>query len=203
MRIRSFVFVIAVLAISIGAFGQAAPPVPSTAPAPPCPAMPGMPQGHGGMTVMYRHEMGKWWQNSETAKKLQLSESQISQLDQTFLDHRLKLIQVSADMEKQDLKLQSMLDADVPNEGQINSQVDQVLEARGKLEREHTMMNLELRKVLSLEQWRQLRSMHGGMEDHMFFHKTFAPGGKPMTAPLPPGAELLPPLPPAGAEDMF
>jgi hypothetical protein len=155
------------------------------------------------MTVMYRHEMGKWWQNSETAKKLQLSEAQIGQLDQTFLDHRLKLIEVSADMEKQDLKLQSLLDADVPNEGQISSQVDEVLAARGKLEREHTMMNLELRKELSLDQWRQLRSMRGGMEDHMFFHKMIAPGGKPGMAPLPPGAESLPPLPPAGPEDMF
>ncbi len=33
-------------------------------------------------------------------------------------------------MEKQDLKLQTLLDADVPNEGQVEAQVDQVL-ARG------------------------------------------------------------------------
>jgi len=158
---------------------------------------------HGGMTVMYHREMGKWWQNSETAKKLQLSEAQISQLDQTFLDHRMKLIEVGAQMEKEDLKLQSLLDADVPNEGQINSQVDAVLGARGKLEREHTLMNLELRKVLSLDQWRQLRSMRGGMQDHIFFHQTIGPGGKRMTAPLPPGAAPLPPLPPNGPEDMF
>jgi Spy/CpxP family protein refolding chaperone len=199
MRTRSLLLIMGTLIASIGALGQGAP---ATAPVPPCPAMPGGAPGHGNMTVMYRHEMGKWWQNSETAKKLQLSEAQISQLDQTFLDHRLKLIQVSADMEKQDLKLQSLLDADVPNEGQINSQVDEVLAARGKLEREHTMMNLELRKVLSLDQWRQLRSMHGGMEDHIFFHRTIGPGSKPGTAPLPPG-EPLPPLPPAGPEDMF
>jgi hypothetical protein len=37
----------------------------------------------------------------------------------------------------------------------------------------------------------------------MFFHKMIAPGGKPGMAPLPPGAESLPPLPPAGPEDMF
>lgn len=149
--------------------------------------------GPGEERVMVRHrEMGKWWQDSETAKKLQLSENQIAQLDQTFLDHRLKLIDYGADMAKQDLKLQTLLDADVPNEGQINSQVDQVLSARGKLERESTMMNLDLRKVLSLEQWRQLKAIRGdhGMGGNQFFYRfsTGGPGG--------PGAPPLPPLPP-------
>jgi hypothetical protein len=84
-------------------------------------------------TFVYRGELGKWWQNSDVAKKLQLSDGQISQLDQTFYDHKLKLIDYGAEMEKQDLKLQTLLDADVPNEGQVEAQVDQVLGARGKL----------------------------------------------------------------------
>jgi len=150
------------------------------------------------VNLIYRGEMGKWWQNSDVAKKLQLSEGQITQLDQTFLEHRMKLIDYGAEMEKQDLKLQTLLDADVPNEGQIESQVDQVLGARGKLEREYTMMNLDLRKVLSLEQWRQLKSIRGdrgGFGDRIFF-KTIQPGPGPITAPLPPG-EAAPPAPPA------
>ncbi len=38
---------------------------------------------------VYRGELGKWWQNSDIAKKLQLSDGQIAQLDQTFYDHKL------------------------------------------------------------------------------------------------------------------
>jgi Spy/CpxP family protein refolding chaperone len=158
----------------------------------------------GKVKIVYRGEMGKWWQNSDIAKKLQLSPAQTSQLDQVFYDHKLKLIDFAADMEKQDLKLQTLLDADVPNEGQIDSQVDQVLSARGKLEREYTMMNLDLRKVLSLEQWRQLKSLreqHGGFGDTVFFRKFSAPGappGAPVTMPPPPGA---PPLP--APDDLF
>ena len=154
--------------------------------------------------IIYRGEMGKWWQNSDVAKKLQLSPAQTTQLDQVFYDHKLKLIDYAAEMEKQDLKLQTLLDADVPNEGQIDSQVDQVLSARGKLEREYTMMNLDLRKVLSLEQWRQLKSLReqqGGMGDAVFFRHFSAPGAPPgpVTLPLPPGA----PPPPAPPEDLF
>jgi len=146
--------------------------------------------GHG--------EMGKWWQNSDTVKKLQLNDSQITQLDQIFLDHRLKLIDYGAEMEKQDLKLQTLLDADVPDEGQINTQVDQVLDARGKLEREATTMNLDLRKVLSLAQWRQLKSIRGsagGFGDKVFFHKIVPPPGGA-------GADAMP-MPPPGGDDMI
>jgi Spy/CpxP family protein refolding chaperone len=156
-------------------------------------------------TEMGHGEMGKWWQNSDTVKKLQLNDSQIAQLDQIFLDHRLKLIDFGAEMEKQDLKLQTLLDADVPNEGEISTQVDQVLDARGKLEREATTMNLDLRKVLSLPQWRQLKSIRGsesGFGNRFFIQKAVPPGEPgPMLAP-PPGASMLPPLPPPGNDSV-
>jgi Spy/CpxP family protein refolding chaperone len=154
--------------------------------------------------VVHR-EIGKWWQNADIVKKLQLSDGQLSQLDQVFYDHRMRLIDYGAEMEKNDLKLQTLLDADVPNEGQINNQVDQVLEARGKLERESTMMNLDLRKVLSLAQWRQLKSIRGdagGFGDRIFFHKMVPPPAGPETAPLPPGAMPALPAPPPG-DDPF
>lgn len=143
--------------------------------------------------MVIRHEMGKWWKNSEIAQKLQLNSGQVSQLDEIYYQHRLKLIDYGADMEKQDMKLQTLLDADVPNEGQINAQVDQVLAARGRLEREFTMMNLDLRKVLSLDQWKQLKTMHAehAHGDMMYFHKKVIPGpGGPG------GPETMPPLPP-------
>src|SRR5437667_2454870 len=59
------------------------------------------PPGMGGTVVagtagkrvfVYHGEMGKWWQNADIVKKLQLSEAQISQLDQIFVDHRMRLI---------------------------------------------------------------------------------------------------------------
>jgi Spy/CpxP family protein refolding chaperone len=154
---------------------------------------PGHP-GKGARVMMFRKEMGKWWQNSDVVSKLGLSDSQVSQLNQVFYNHKMKLIDYGADMEKQDLKLQTLLDADQPDEGQVNAQVDQVLSARGKLEREFTAMNLDLRKQLSLEQWRQLKTIRGAEAvpgDHMFFFKQKV---------MPPGAGVggddMPPLPP-------
>ncbi len=148
--------------------------------------------------MIYHHELGKWWQNADIVKKLQITDGQVAQLDQIFYEHRMKLIDFGAEMEKQDLKLQALLDADVPDEAQIGSQVDQVLESRGKLEREFTMMNLDLRKVLSLPQWRQLKSMRGAtgvFGDRIIFHKELPPGplppsGEPFALPVPPPDNL-------------
>ncbi len=157
---------------------------------------PGHP-GKGAHVITYRREMGKWWQNPDVVSKVGLSDAQITQLDQVFYNHKMKLIDYGADMEKQDLKLQNLLDADQPDEAQVNAQVDHVLAARGKLEREFTAMNLDLRKQLSLEQWRQLKMVRGGdatQGDHMFFfkQKLMPPGGPdemPVPPPPPPGLD--------------
>ena len=151
-------------------------------------------------------DMGKWWKDSDVASKLQLGDDQISRLDQIFYEHRMKLIDYTADMEKQDLKLQSLLDADVPNDGQVQSQVDQVLAARGHVEREFTLMNLDLRKVLSLDQWHQLKAIRekrGFGGDNIFYHRVgpgpqskFGPGAPDGSVPVP-----LPPPPPEGGLD--
>ncbi|HUK24483.1 MAG TPA: periplasmic heavy metal sensor [Terriglobales bacterium] len=129
----------------------------------------------GGITI--RREMGEWWKNSEITKKLQLSGAQITKLNQIFYDHRLKLIDYRASMEKEDLHLQNLLDQDQPDENQVSTQVDQVLAARGKLEREFTMMNLDLRRVLSVEQWRQLKAIQEqrGPDDRIFLYRKMGP----------------------------
>ena len=147
-------------------------------------------------------DLGKWWKDSETASKLQLGDDQLTRLDQIFFEHRMKLIDYTADMEKQDLKLQALLDADVPNDGQVQSQVDQVLTARGRVEREYTLMNLDLRKVLSLDQWHQLKAIRekrGFGGDRIFFrHVGPGPQGKVGTAM--PGDMFTLPLPPTPPE---
>src|SRR5271169_5529691 len=138
MKTRILILMAALL-LPLTLFAQASdPPDP---PPPPARAGGGPPmRGPRGFGPGGPGHMGEWWKNSELAKKLQLTDAQVKQLNETFLDHRLKLIDYRAEMEKQDLKLKSLLDEDVPNAGQVNAQVDQVLAARGKLEREFTMM---------------------------------------------------------------
>src|ERR1700741_2326849 len=48
---------------------------------------------------------GAWWKNSDVVKELQLTDAQVKQIEQTFLDYRLKLIDLRADVERQETKL--------------------------------------------------------------------------------------------------
>lgn len=140
-----------------------------------------------------KRELGAWWKNGKVAEKLNLTDSQIKQLEDTFYQHRMKLIDYTAEMQKADLALKQNLDGDNLNESQVNSLVDAVLAARGKVEREFTTMQLDFRKILSNEQWKQLRAIRGEDRDHFIIRR--APGPGHQDGPPPgtgPGSELLP-----------
>ncbi len=181
-------FLIAALFLPLTMFAQGPPPGGPGGPHGMGPHPGGPPGGHG--------MMGEWWKNSELAQKLQLTDQQKQQLDKVFFDHRMKLIDFQADMEKQDLKLQTLLDEDTPNESQVSTQVDAELAAKSKLEREFTMMNLDLRKVLSVDQWRKLKDMHehhgpDGPDRHIELHHDFRGDSR---------GEHMPPPPPDGQD---
>ena len=156
----------------------------STMPAPPPPG----PGGPGDRHIMmFKRELGAWWKNSDVAQKLNLTDSQIKQLEDTFYQHRLKLVDIGAEMQKADMKLQNMLDADTVDESAVNAQVDQVLAARGKMEREFTNMNLNFRKILTPDQWKQLRSIQGPPMHDRIFMRHMGPGERGNTTGGGPG----------------
>jgi Spy/CpxP family protein refolding chaperone len=129
--------------------------------------------------------LGSWWKDSDIVKRLQLSEAQVSRIEQTYLEHRLRLVDLRADLEKQELQLQPLLDADPPDQDRITAQIDAVTAARGRLEKEFALMLLAIRQALSKEQWTQLQTLQREREPRGYP----GPGG----FPRPPGPPLSPP----------
>jgi Spy/CpxP family protein refolding chaperone len=103
--------------------------------------------------------MGRWWKNSEVVKKVGVSDEQVQKIEHVFQDHRLKLIDVRAALEKEEVKLQPMIEADSPNDQQIMAQIDRVANARAQLEKANAQMLLDIRHILTLDQWKKLQSM--------------------------------------------
>ena len=134
-------------------------------------------------------DLGKWWKNSEIVRELQLSEAQSHQIEQTFFDHRLKLIDLRAELEKQEARLQPLVEADQPDEPKVSAQIDQVLAARGRLEKANAMMMLAIRRVLTVEQWRKLHALQERQRMHQ------RPMAHPFGPPAP-GAAPAAPSPP-------
>jgi Spy/CpxP family protein refolding chaperone len=104
-------------------------------------------------------ERGRWWTDPALAKKLNLTEDQQKRMDTIFQESRLKLIDLRASLQKQEVILRPLLEADQPNEGQVLAQIDKVAQARAELEKANARMLLGLRSVLTLDEWKQLQAM--------------------------------------------
>ena len=104
---------------------------------------------------------GKWWKDSDLMKRIGVNDDQVTKIEKIFQDHRLQLIDLHADLEKQEAILEPLVEADQPVESQVAAQIDKVAQARANLEKSDAMMLLSIRRVLSVDQWKKLRDMPG------------------------------------------
>jgi Spy/CpxP family protein refolding chaperone len=101
---------------------------------------------------------GRWWLDPALVQKLGLTADQQKRMDALFQQNRLKLIDLSADLQKQEAILEPLLEADRPDETQVLAQIDHIAQARAELEKANARMLLGLRSVLTLEQWKKLEA---------------------------------------------
>lgn len=107
---------------------------------------------------------GRWWNNPQLASKLGLTTEQQKKMDDIFQQSRLSLIDLVAAVQKQELIMQPLLDADPPDEAKIIAQIDRVAQARADLEKSNARMLLGLRRVLTPDQWKKLQDARGAMD---------------------------------------
>jgi Spy/CpxP family protein refolding chaperone len=155
------------------ALAQQPPAPPAQPPQPPQPAQPpqgrgpgmgrGMGRGYGapapqpGLGPMERG-MGRWWKNPEMVEKLGVTADQQKKMDDIFQQHRLKLIDLNASVEREEVTLEPMMAADQPDEARIVAQIDKVAQARAELEKANARMLLGIRRVLTPDQWKKLQA---------------------------------------------
>ena len=164
---------------------------------------------------------GMWWKNPDIVQKLSLSSDQQKRMDDIFQQSRLQLIDLKANVEKQEVMLEPMLSANPPDTNKVLAQIDHVASARAELEKANARMLLGIRGVLSADQWTKLQAEQRENQRFMLhFHPgpgfggeagfRTGPGHKGPGGPrenFAPGEPLslftLPPLPGSGAEQGF
>ena len=163
----------------------------------------GFGMGPGGMPG------GTWWKDSQLVQAIGLSDQQVQQIEKTFQDHRMQLIDLHANLEKAELQMEPMMASDQPNEAQVNAQIDKIAQARAALEKSNAQMLFAVRRVLTPDQWKKLQAQHrerrpfpamgtrgpGGPREEMGFRRERAPRARtpqpgqpaqPAPAPQPP-----------------
>jgi Spy/CpxP family protein refolding chaperone len=100
---------------------------------------------------------GRWWTRPAMAQKLGLTPEQTKKMDDIFQQHRLKLIDLNATLQKEDAIMEPLVGADQPEEAKIVAQIDKVAQARAELEKANARMLLGIRRLLTQEQWNKLK----------------------------------------------
>ncbi|WP_213806209.1 Spy/CpxP family protein refolding chaperone [Granulicella sp. dw_53] len=179
-------FSVALLSASCAIAQQPAPPSPDSAPGATAPAPPrrGGPEkrdmrmeggGGGGMRPGSRlGPPGMWWKNPDVIQRLTLTPEQQTRMDDIFQKSRLQLIDLKANLEKQEVILEPMLDANPPDTNKVLSQIDHVAQARAELEKANARMLLGIRSVLTADQWTKLQTSERG--HHRMFRGPGGPG---------------------------
>jgi Spy/CpxP family protein refolding chaperone len=107
---------------------------------------------------------GRWWKDAEVVKNVGLNDTQVQKIEQVFLDSRVKLVDVHASLQKEELKLEPLLEADNPDENAVLSAIDRITAARATLEKANAQMAFAIRRVLTPDQWKKLRTLHPSRE---------------------------------------
>lgn len=99
---------------------------------------------------------GKWWHMPRVVKRLNLADSQITQLDEAFYQSRLNLIRLKSDLEIEQFELETRLENEILDENTALEQYQRLEKARVKLGVERFRFLLKIREIVGFERFREL-----------------------------------------------
>lgn len=116
---------------------------------------------------------GKWWRMPEVAKQLKLTAEQQTKLDEVFNGSQTELIDLKADADKLGIELRAHLEKPQVAKKEAIAAAQKLGVARGKLFEREVAMMVDMKSVLTEEQWSVLRTkleermdrMRGDMRD--------------------------------------
>jgi Spy/CpxP family protein refolding chaperone len=123
---------------------------------------------------------GMWWKNPMVVQRLALTPEQSKKMDGIFQESRLQLIDLKANVEKQEVILEPLLSANPLDTARAMEQIDKVAQSRADLEKANAKMLLGIRAVLTPDQWTKLNERRGPGDFR-------PPSGEPPTAAATPG----------------
>lgn len=141
---------------------------------------------------------GRWWNNPKIVDKLKLTDDQRKAMDQVFQEHREKLVDLHANVQKAEIEMEPMVRADQPNESAVMEQIDKVAQARAELEKANARFLFALRAKLTPDQWKQVQDFR---QNHEGIHRQWRKGGRGPGSGPDQGGQTPPPPGPQGMLD--
>jgi Spy/CpxP family protein refolding chaperone len=101
---------------------------------------------------------GKWWQSEEYKRELKLTAEQSKKLEEVFQASVPTLKSLKKSLDQAESEFERLLERG--DDGSVMDQVERVEAARAELNKQHTLMMLRMKRVLTTEQWAKFNAMH-------------------------------------------
>lgn len=101
---------------------------------------------------------GKWWRRPEIIRQLGLTEDQQARLDMVFRGAANDLIDLKAEVDKRSIELRGELDQSQLSRVSIQKIAERLNDARSRLFSRELSMLVDMRGVLTDEQWSRMRN---------------------------------------------
>jgi Spy/CpxP family protein refolding chaperone len=102
---------------------------------------------------------GKWWKRPRIAQELQLTADQSAALEKIFARSKPNLIDLRADLEKKQFAYDQAMQSDTADRKQVEGLIETREQARAALQKELSLMELDMKQVLTPDQREKLVRM--------------------------------------------
>lgn len=103
---------------------------------------------------------GKWWYNQKVVQNLNLTQKEIRQLDQLYVDSHRKLIELKNAVEREQFELDALLNKKTVDDAKVRKQFKQLERARTDLANERLGFVIGVREIIGAARFQQLKTSY-------------------------------------------
>ena len=97
--------------------------------------------------------VGKWWKRPRVVEMLKITSDQQERLEEIFSKNRRAFIDLKADVERRQIDVEELMAKKDADPKKISSAIDALDQARLRLGKARTMMIVEMKGILTADQW--------------------------------------------------
>ena len=103
---------------------------------------------------------GKWWYNQKVVQNLNLTQQEIRQLDQLYVNSHRKLIQLKNAVEREQFELDTLLSKKKVDDAKVREQFKRLENARTELANERLGFVIRVREIIGADRFQQLKTSY-------------------------------------------
>jgi len=115
-----------------------------------------LPEFAGGQDI----PSGKWWYNQKVVQNLNLTQSEIHQLDQLWVDSQRRLIELKNAVEREQFELDTLLSKKTVDDAAVRQQFKRLERARTDLADERLRFVIGVREIIGPDRFQQLKTSY-------------------------------------------